>query len=123
MNSGSSGRRGASSGRCWTTCHSASTSRASRLPLPNLGAEYGYFPDSIKPYLRLPSGHPEGFHEALANLHKTIQLAILKREGESVPAPYAHPGVEDGAAGMAFIEAAVKSSASNGAWTDVTPVG
>src|SRR5688500_11240151 len=23
-----------------------------------LGAEYGYFPDSIKPYLRLPSGHP-----------------------------------------------------------------
>src|SRR5205085_3505149 len=35
-----------------------------------LGAEYGYFPDSVKPYIRVPSGHPEGFHEALANLHK-----------------------------------------------------
>jgi predicted dehydrogenase len=87
-----------------------------------LGAEYSYFPESIKPYLRLPSGHPEGFHEALANLHKSQQLQIRKRLGESVPAAYPHPDVVDGAAGMAFIEAAVKSSASDGAWTDVRPV-
>jgi predicted dehydrogenase len=87
-----------------------------------LGAEYGYFPESIKPYLRVPSGHPEGFHEALANLHKTIQLQIRKRNGESAPAAYPHPDVKDGAAGMAFIEAAVKSSGSDGKWTDVTQV-
>jgi hypothetical protein len=90
--------------------------------LYRLGAEYGYFPESIKPYLRLPSGHPEGFHEALANLHKTIQLQIRARGGESAPAAYPHPGVADGAAGMAFIEAAVSSSSANGAWTDVTQV-
>ena len=90
--------------------------------LYRLGAEYGYFPESIKPYLRLPSGHPEGFHEALANLHKTIQLQIRARSGESVPAAYPHPGVADGAAGMAFIEASVASSSANGAWTDVTQV-
>lgn len=84
-----------------------------------LGAEYGYFPAAIKPYLRLPSGHPEGFHEALANLHKTIQLQIRRRNGESVPDAYPHPGVEDGAAGMAFIEASVRSSAEGGAWTGV----
>lgn len=87
-----------------------------------LGAEYGYFPASIKPYLRLPSGHPEGFHEALANLHKTLQLQIRKGRGESVPEPYAHPDVVDGAAGMAFIEAAVASSAKDGAWTKVRSV-
>ena len=87
-----------------------------------LGAEYGYFPESIKPYLRLPSGHPEGFHEALANLHKSIQLQIRARNGESVSAAYPHPGVTDGAAGMAFIEAAVASSAKSGAWTSVTQV-
>jgi predicted dehydrogenase len=87
-----------------------------------LGAEYGYFPESIKPYLRLPSGHPEGFHEALANLHKTLQLQIRRRRGEAVPDPYPHPDVIDGAAGMAFIEAAVKSSQAGGAWTDVTSV-
>jgi len=81
-----------------------------------LGAEYGYFPDSIKPYLRVPSGHPEGFHEALANLHKTIQRRIL---GEKA---YPHPDVVDGAAGIAFIEAAVESSAEDGRWTKVRAV-
>lgn len=84
-----------------------------------LGAEYGYFPDSIKPYLRVPSGHPEGFHEALANLHKTIQLQIRKKRGEKTAAPYEHPDVRDGAAGIAFIEAAVKSSGDDGRWTKV----
>jgi predicted dehydrogenase len=87
-----------------------------------LGAEYGYFPASVKPYIRVPSGHPEGFHEALANLHKTIQLQLRKRAGEDVPAAYPHPDVTDGAAGMAFIEAAVKSSREDGRWTDVTAV-
>lgn len=87
-----------------------------------LGAEYGYFPASVKQYLRLPSGHPEGFHEALANLHRTIQLQIRRRNGETVPDAYPHPGVADGAAGMAFIEAAVASSAAGGAWTDVARV-
>ena len=87
-----------------------------------LGAEYGYFPASIKPYLRLPSGHPEGFHEALANLHKTIQLQIRKKAGEDVPTAYKHPDVVDGAAGMAFIEAAVQSSGNDGRWTKVEPV-
>jgi predicted dehydrogenase len=87
-----------------------------------LGAEYGYFPESVKPYLRLPSGHPEGFHEALANLHKTIQLQIRKRNGENVPAAYPHPDVRDGAAGLAFIEASVKSGENDGKWTDVASV-
>ena len=85
-----------------------------------MGAEYGYIPESIKPYLRLPSGHPEGFHEALANLHKTIQLQIRRRNGEDAPEPFPHPDVTDGVAGMAFIEAAVASSNNNGAWTGVT---
>ena len=88
-----------------------------------LGAEYGYFPDSIKPYLRLPSGHPEGFHEALANLHLTHQLLVRKRMGEQVPAAFPHPDVVEGAAGMSFVEAAVSSSQNDGAWTDVQQVG
>ena len=88
-----------------------------------LGAEYGYFPKSIAPYLRLPSGHPEGFHEALANLHLSLQLQIRRRLGEDVPDPFPHPDVVEGAAGMAFVEAAVKSSQNDGAWTDVRAVG
>ncbi len=79
------------------------------------GAEYGYFPGSIKPYLRLPSGHPEGFHEALANLHRTLEWTIRGRRGETVPTPFDHPGIADGVAGMAFVEAAVASSQKDGA--------
>ena len=63
------------------------------LQLYRQGAEYGYFPGSIKPYLRLPSGHPEGFHEALGNLHRTLEWTIRGRRGENVPTPFEHPGI------------------------------
>jgi predicted dehydrogenase len=89
------------------------------LRIYRLGAEYGYFPASVKPYIRVPSGHPEGFHEALANLHLTLQLQIRAKLGENVPAAFPHPGIADGVAGMAFIEAAVASSKAHGAWTNV----
>ena len=86
------------------------------------GAEYGYFPGSVKPYLRLPSGHPEGFHEALANLHRTLEWTIRSGRGETVPKPFPHPGIADGVAGMAFIEAAVASSKQDGEWVEVPKV-
>jgi predicted dehydrogenase len=73
-------------------------------------------PASIQPYLRLPGMHPEGFHEALANLHRSLQRTLA---GESA---FKHPDARDGAAGMAFIEASVASSANNGAWTAVHQV-
>jgi predicted dehydrogenase len=88
-----------------------------------LGAEYDYIPASVKPYVRVPSGHPEGFHEALANLHRTLEWTIRGRRGENVPKPFEHPGIVDGVAGMAFIEAAVTSSAKGGEWVDVPKIG
>jgi predicted dehydrogenase len=87
--------------------------------LYRLGAEYGYIPESVKPYVRVPSGHPEGFHEALANLHRTLEWQIRGSRGETCPKPFEHPGIEDGVAGMAFIDAAVKSSHEGGKWIDV----
>lgn len=87
-----------------------------------LGAGNPCFPASMSPYLRLPGGHPEGFHEALANLHKSFQLQIRRRNGEVVDAPYPHPDVIEGAAGIAFVEAAVKSGHSEGEWTPVAQI-
>jgi predicted dehydrogenase len=89
------------------------------LRLYRQGAEYGYIPGSIKPYLRLPSGHPEGFHEALANLHRTLEWTIRAKAGETCPKPFDHPGIADGVAGMAFVEAAVASSEQGGKWLAV----
>lgn len=93
------------------------------LQLYRQGAEYDYFPGSIKPYLRLPSGHPEGLHEALANLHRTLEWTIRARRGETAPTPYEHPGIIDGVAGMAFVEAAVASSQKDGAWVEMPKIG
>ena len=84
-----------------------------------LGADYKYFPGSIQPYIRMPSGHPEGFHEALANLHMSVQLKLRAALGESVPVPFEHPGIDDGVAGMAFVEAAVASSSQEGRWVEL----
>ena len=87
-----------------------------------LGAEYDYIPESIKPYVRVPSGHPEGFHEALANLHRTLEWNLRSSRGEPCPTPFPHPGITDGIAGMAFIEASVASSEADGKWTEVPKV-
>jgi predicted dehydrogenase len=94
----------------------------SPVKIYRLGAEYGYIPESIKPYVRVPSGHPEGFHEALANLHRTIEWTIRASRGEKAPKPFELPGIADGAAGMAFIEAAVASSKQEGAWVPVASI-
>ncbi len=84
-----------------------------------LGANYSFFPESIASYLRLPCGHNEDFFEALGNLHTTLERQIRTRRGESVPAPYPHPDVQAGVAGMKFVAAAVASSQARGAWTDL----
>jgi predicted dehydrogenase len=87
------------------------------------GSDYSYFPSSIRPYLRLPAGHPEGFHEALANLHRTLEWTIRRDLGEPAPKPFDHPGIADGVAGMAFLEAAVQSASQDGQWVEVPRVG
>lgn len=71
---------------------------------------------------RLPSGHPEGFIEAFANLYGAVAAAIRVREG-AAPVPGSeeldYPDVHAGARGVAFITAAVRSQADGSAWTPV----
>jgi hypothetical protein len=84
-----------------------------------LGAGFTYFPEAVASYIRVPAGHNEDYFPALANLHTTMERMIRQRRGETVPDPYPHPGADEGAAGMRFVEAAVQSSAHRGAWTDI----
>jgi predicted dehydrogenase len=76
----------------------------------------GYLGDAAKKFTRLPFGHPEAFIEAFANLYleavAAIRASLAGEHGE-----FDFPTVDDGVAGMAFIETAVKSAASNGRWT------
>ena len=68
---------------------------------------------------RLPFGHPEAFIEAFANVYLAAAEAIADEVQGNFPQPagYDFPTVDDGVTGMAFIEAAVKSSQNNSAWT------
>ena len=67
---------------------------------------------------RLPSGHPEGFFEAFANVYTTAYDAIVKRAAgeafETVDTIY--PNIYDGVEGMLFITQCVASSQENGKW-------
>ena len=68
---------------------------------------------------RLPFGHPEAFIEAFANVYLGVADAISDQVAGTYPRAegYDFPDVIDGVQGMAFIEAAVKSSKANSAWT------
>ena len=66
---------------------------------------------------RIPPGHPEGYLEGFANIYSEVALAIkAARSGTKPPEGMHFPTIEDGVKGLAFVEAAVKSSKANGAW-------
>lgn len=81
----------------------------------------GYLGANAKAATRTPPAHPEGYLEAFANIYKNFANHIRARlEGRKLakddPA-LDYPRIEDGVRGMAFIEAVVKSSQKNAAWT------
>ena len=66
---------------------------------------------------RIPPGHPEGYLEGFANIYSEIALAIkAARTGKKPPKGAHFPTIDDGVKGLAFVEAAVKSSKANGKW-------
>lgn len=73
---------------------------------------------------RLPFGHPEAFIEAFANVYAAAAEAIADEIAGKYPrkSGYDFPDVEDGVAGMAFIETAVKSAAAKQKWTRLPKV-
>jgi predicted dehydrogenase len=62
---------------------------------------------------RTPTGHPEGYLEAFANIYRDF-AAVLR--GEQAPLL---PGIADGLRGMTFIDTAVRASAANAGWVDL----
>ncbi len=71
---------------------------------------------------RVAAGHPEGFHEAFANIYSDAAEAIAARRTGRDADPLARqfPNERDGAIGVRFVEAAVASSDANGIWTDAS---
>jgi predicted dehydrogenase len=67
---------------------------------------------------RLPSGHPEAFLEAFANVYTAAYADMVKRAaGEKFDGQNSvYPNVADGVDGMNFITQCVASSGQGGAW-------
>ncbi len=74
--------------------------------------------DAASAACRLPSGHPEAFFEAFANVYRSAYDDICARSAgqpfERVNTIY--PNVNDGVEGMYFIQQCVASSHDGGAW-------
>lgn len=72
---------------------------------------------------RMPSGHPEGFLEALGQLYLDFADRIVARDaGESsIAAAPDLPGIGDGVRGVHFIEAVLASGRANARWVDLPP--
>jgi predicted dehydrogenase len=78
---------------------------------PGLGA-------AARAHSRLPSGHPEGYLEAFANIYRNFAAQVRARAdgGNGGPAPRAVPGINAALRGMAFIETVVAASRSARKW-------
>ncbi len=70
---------------------------------------------------RIALGHPEGYREAFANLYTDLAEVIVAQHTKEPENPLARyfPNIEDGAAGVKFVEAAVKSNKNNGEWVSL----
>jgi predicted dehydrogenase len=65
---------------------------------------------------RVPAGHPEGYLEAFAQLYSDFAQDVRDAQAGRIHAPRV-PGLDDGVRSLAFVEAVLRSSAANAAWT------
>lgn len=68
---------------------------------------------------RIPPGHPEGYLEGFAQLYREFAARIHDCLDGKPAVAVPGVGVADGVDGLRFIEAALRSAASNGAWTQL----
>ncbi|MFG0762638.1 Gfo/Idh/MocA family protein [Aeromonas media] len=78
--------------------------------------------DAARHASRVPAGHPEGYLEAFAQLYTDAALQIHALAAGEAPPPesLALTTVEDGVAGMRFIETSLASHAADGRWLQLS---
>ncbi len=71
-------------------------------------------------FSRVPSGHPEGFYEAYANIYSAFASAIFdKKAGKKVcEADYGYPTIDMGIDGVMFVNKCCDSNDNASTWVD-----
>ena len=71
-------------------------------------------------YGRLPSGHTEGWLESMGNLYRSfVECVSAKKNGTFTPDMIDFPTVHDGAEGVKFVHACLKSNAEGNTWVEL----
>jgi len=84
------------------------------------GAENKYLHEQTRQHTRLPSGHPEGFLEAFANLYRNFAYAIQQhKNNKSLDKNFDFPTIHEGVRGMKFIQAVITSGEQNATWQTI----
>lgn len=83
-----------------------------------------YLSPAAQAATRTPFGHPEAFIEAFANVYRGAATAIADAVAGRKPPKngYDFPTIDDGLAGMAFIESVVKSGKAGAKWVKVPQI-
>lgn len=81
---------------------------------------YGAITENASKYQRLPSGHPEGWLEAMANLYLSFMECVSgKKDNNFAESMIDYPTITDGLEGILFVEACLKSSENGNVWIDL----
>ncbi len=85
------------------------------------GVDQGYLSAAAHAHMRTPSGHPEGYFEAFANIYRNFAYAIAAHEaGETHDPLHDYPTIDEGVSGLAFIDAIIRNDRSGEKWTKVS---
>lgn len=90
-------------------------------PMRTLTRGSSWLGEAAKRATRLPTGHPEAFLEAFANIYLGVAAHIRAVQAGVAPDPIDadYPRLADGARGVKFIEKVVESAASKAKWTSM----
>lgn len=82
---------------------------------------HDYISEQAAKFSRVPSGHPEGYHEAFANLYVEFCNCIYdKLDGKKIDTnDYDFPKADDGINGVKFIEKCLESAEDNSKWVEM----
>ena len=81
----------------------------------------GYISPEASAFSRIPSGHPEGFYEAYANVYSAFKDAMRRKlSGEKVDESRAgYPTIDMGIEGVRFVTKSVESMEKGSIWVDM----
>ena len=84
------------------------------------GVDNSYLHEETHLNMRTPSGHPEGYIEAFANIYRYFSEDVRQyRADPTKDRIYKYPDIDDGFKGMALIDAVVASSTNGNIWEKI----